>query len=315
MRAIATTTRAMVAGGAMEHHDVFDVDASGVDRRVPAECTLATRSGQLPGADLRVYQFHSRHTNVPPLRDVAVIAWQTRAQIALRCGSISSRTYMSPWDFSILRPGHESVWQWNTAFQAVVLYLNERRLAQIASDVFDRNIESMHIRESFQVQDPIIRGVVAALAAELRDDPVGSALYSEALVTQLCVHLLRHYVDTRVREPRCPGGLSAAQARQVADYIESNLGADLSLESLSRIAGMSQFHFARLFKVRFGLPPHAYVQQRRVERARDLILHSDMAMKEVVFAAGFYDQSHMTKSFKRTFKSTPTQLRNSTGRP
>lgn len=293
----------------MASQSLSDVDATGVDRRVPAECVLATRDGQLPGADLRVYQFHSHHTNVPPLRDIAVIAWQTRAEIALRCGAISSRTQMSPWDFSILRPGHESIWQWNTSFKAVVLYINERRLAKIASEVFDRHVESVLIRESFQLQDPVIQHGVASLATELRGDHFGGALYAEALVTQLCVHMLRHHADTRLREPRCPGALSANQGRQVADYIESNLSADLSLESLCRIAGMSPFHFARLFKKRFGAPPHAYVQQRRVERARHLILHSDMALKEVVFSAGFYDQSHMTKSFKRTFDTTPTELR------
>lgn len=291
-----------------------DVDATGVDRRIPAECTLATRNGQLPGADLRIYQFHSHQTNVPPLRDIAVIAWQTRAQIALRCGSISSQAYMRPWDFSILRPGHESTWQWDTGFQAVVLYLKERRLAGIASDVFDRHVESVLIQESFQLQDPIIRRGVATLAAELRNDDFGSALYSEAIVTQLCVHMLRNYADTRFREPRCRGGLSAPQARRIADYIESHLESDLSLEVLSRIAGISQYHFARLFKVRFGAPPHAYVQQKRVERAKHLILHSDMALKEIVFAAGFYDQSHMTKSFKRTFNTTPTDLRKASDR-
>lgn len=286
-----------------------DLDATGVDRRVPAECVLASRDGQLLGADLRVYQFHSHQTNIPPLRDTAVIAWQTRAEIALRCGDISSRTQMSPWDFSILRPGFESNWRWNTSFKAVVLYINERRLARIASEVFDRDVESIIIRESFQLQDPVIQHGISSLATELRSDHFGGALYADALLTQLCVHMLRHHANARLKEPKCPGALSASQSRQIVDYIESNLAADLSLESLCGIAGMSQYHFARLFKKRFGIPPHAYIQQRRVERAHQLILNSDLALKEIVFSTGFYDQSHMTKSFKRTFDTTPTALR------
>lgn len=293
----------------MDSQSSKDVDATGVDRRVPAECVLASRAGQLPGAELRVYQFHSHQTNVPPLRDIAVIAWQTRAQIALRCGTISSQTQMSPWDFSMLRPGYESIWRWNTSFKAVVLYLNERRLARIASEVFDRHVENVQIRESLQLQDPVIRNGIASLATELKGEEFGGALYTDALMTQLCVHLLRHHADTHLREPRCPGALGASQARRVADYIESNLAADLSLEELCRVAGMSQYHFARSFKKRFGAPPHAYVQTRRAERARHLVLHSDMALKEIVFSAGFYDQSHMTKSFKRMFDTTPMELR------
>ncbi|MBI2693591.1 AraC family transcriptional regulator [Mycobacterium nebraskense] len=271
---------------------------------------MATRDGELPGANLRVYQFHSRHTQVPPLRDIAVIAWHTSAQIALRCGPIRSRTQMAPGDFSILSPGYESAWQWSRSFRATVLYINERRLTDFASEVFDRHVDRVAVREAFQVRDPVIQHGIAALAMELHGDAFGGGLYREALLTQLCVHMLRHHAETRLRAPRCPGALSAVQARQVAEYIDGNLAGSLSLHSLARVAGMSQYHFARLFKNRFGTPPHAYVQQRRVERARQIIVDSDMALKEVVGATGFCDQSHMTKSFKRAFDMTPAELRN-----
>ncbi len=286
-----------------------DVDATGVDRRVPARCVLATTDGELTGADLRVYQFHSHQTQVPPLRDIAVIAWQTRTQIALRCGRIRNQTHMSPGDFSILSPGFESTWRWTSGFQATVLYLNERRLANVASEVFDRHVDSVAVHESFQVRDTVIQHGITSLATELRRNACGGALYRDALMTQLSVQLLRNHSEARFRVPRCPGALGAAQAHQVADYIESNLAADLCLESLARIAGMSQYHFARLFKKRFGIPPHAYVARRRVERARHLILNSDMELKAIVGATGFCDQSHMTKSFKREFNTTPAQLR------
>lgn len=296
-------------GAAAAPNGLKNVDATGVDRRVPAKCVLATRDGELPGADLRVYQFHSLQTQVPPLRDIAVIAWHTHAQIALRCGTIRSRTQMTPGDFSILRPGYESAWQWSRAFRATVLYLHERQLTDFASEVFDHHVDRVAIREAFQVKDPVIQHGIAALAAELRQDAFGGALYREALLTQLCVHMLRYHAETRLRAPRCPGALSAVQARQVAEYIDGNLAADLSLHSLARITGMSVYHFARLFKKRFGVPPHAYVLQRRLERAHQLILHSDMALKEVVGATGFCDQSHMTKSLKRAFDMTPAELR------
>ncbi|QZT61126.1 helix-turn-helix domain-containing protein [Mycolicibacterium austroafricanum] len=295
----------------MAAQGVNDVDATGVDRRVPARLVLATRDGQLPGADLRVYQFHSHQTQVPPLRDIAVIGWQTRAQIALRCGAIRSRAQMSPGDFSILRPGYESTWQWSRGFQATVLYLNERRFADFASEVFDRHVDSVTIRESFQVQDAVIHHGLCLLATELRRDAFGAALYRDALVTQLCVHLLRHHAESRLRAHRHPGALNAAQAQQVADYIEHNLASDLCLSSLARVAGLSQYHFARLFKKRFGAPPHTYVQRRRIERARHLVVHSDMPLKEVVGVTGFCDQSHLTRAFRRAFDITPAELRRS----
>jgi len=295
----------------MKHQVRKEVDATGVDRAVPADCMLATESGQLSGAELRLYQFHSNHTIVPPLRDVALIAWQSRAEIALRCGAIRSQGQMSPWDFSILRPGFESDWQWNTTFRAMVLYLDQARLTNIAAEVFDRHVDRIVVRENFQLQDAAIQHAVATLASELRGERPGSSLFTQTLLTQICIHLLRHHAEAKLRDPRCPGALSAVQARHVADYIESNLASELSLETLAKVAGISQYHFARMFRKRFETPPHAYVQRRRVERAHHLLTHSDMALKEIVCATGFYDQSHLTKAFRRTYDATPSALRRS----
>lgn len=290
------------------------VDASGVDRSVPAECVLATRNGQIPGAELRTYQFHSHQTQVPPLRDIALIAWQTRAEIALRCGAIDSQATMSPQDLSILRPGQESSWRWNTGFRATVLYLDERRLSTMASEVFDRPVDHVLVRESLRLQDPVIQQAIALLASELHNERPGNALYADALLTQICIQMLRHHAEANLRPARCPGALSASQALHIADYIDHHLASDLSLRVLSKIAGISPFHFARLFRKRFELPPHAYVQQRRVERARQLLVQSDLALKEIVFATGFYDQSHLTKCFRRSFDATPTELRKAVSR-
>lgn len=286
-----------------------DLDPHGVDRSLPARCVLATREGQFRGADLRIYDFHSHNARLAPLRDIALIAWQTRAEVALHCGTIKTQAQMSPWDFSILRPGHESTWRWNTSFRTMVLFLNTHRLASIASDVFDQQVDEIEVRESLQLQDPVIHHIVATLATELRAGKLGIEYYSEALLTQLCIHILREHAEIRLRTPRCPGALSAMQGRHVADFIEGNLASDLSVGVLSKVAGISRYHFSRLFRKRFGLPPHAYVQQRRAERARQLLAHGDMALKEIVFATGFYDQSHLTKSFKRLYSMTPGELR------
>lgn len=287
----------------------IDLDVKAVDRSLPAHCVLATREGQLRGANLRVYDFHSHQARLAPLRDVAVIAWQSRAEVALRCGAIHSKAQMNPWDFSILRPGCESAWQWNTSFRTMVVFLNEQRLAAMASDVFDGQIAHVNVRESMQLQDTVIRHLVVSLAAEMRGPRLGAAFYADALLDQLCIHFLRHHVDARLRAPRCAGALSALQARQVADFIEDNLASDLSVGALSKVAGISRYHFARLFRKRFGIPPHAFVQLRRVERAHRLLAHGDMPLKEIVCATGFYDQSHLTKSFKQRYAMTPGELR------
>jgi AraC-like DNA-binding protein len=91
------------------------------------------------------------------------------------------------------------------------------------------------------------------------------------------------------------------------ELIESRYDGPLTLAELSEAAGLSRFHALRQFRARFGLPPHAYLQQLRVRRARALILAGD-ALAETAFAVGFADQAHMTRAFRRTLGYTPGVL-------
>jgi AraC family transcriptional regulator len=93
-------------------------------------------------------------------------------------------------------------------------------------------------------------------------------------------------------------------------YIEEHLDAGLSLEQLAAAAHLSVYHFARQFKAAIGLPPHQYVINRRVERARQLLqAGTDLSLAEVAAGAGFSDQSQLTHHFKRLVGVTPGQFR------
>ena len=105
------------------------------------------------------------------------------------------------------------------------------------------------------------------------------------------------------------GGLPAAALRSVTDYVEENLAEGLTLEEISAVAHMSQFHFSRLFKASTGLSPHRYVVGRRVERARELLAKTALPLHEVARLAGFTDQSHLAKHFRRHLGVTPSRFR------
>jgi AraC-like DNA-binding protein len=92
--------------------------------------------------------------------------------------------------------------------------------------------------------------------------------------------------------------------RTARDYIVENCSAKISLEKLSQVAGLSRFHLLRAFTQKFGLPPHAYQVHVRLARARSL-LSTGMPIPQVEAEAGFCDQSHLTRHFKRAFGVTP----------
>jgi len=104
-------------------------------------------------------------------------------------------------------------------------------------------------------------------------------------------------------------GLSRWQVRKVADYIEGNLERRISISDLTALARLSSRYFASAFKRSFGLPPHAYLIHRRVERAQALMLATDMPLSEVSVAVGLSDQPHLTRLFNRIVGETPAQWR------
>ncbi len=93
------------------------------------------------------------------------------------------------------------------------------------------------------------------------------------------------------------------------EYIEANYSEDISIRDLASIGNMSTFHFIRVFAREMGVPPHAYLNQVRLRRAREL-LASGWSIAATACETGFVDQSHFSRRFKRIFGITPGQYSN-----
>lgn len=105
------------------------------------------------------------------------------------------------------------------------------------------------------------------------------------------------------------GGLSAAVLRRVCSHIEEYLHENISLETLAQQAGLSVHHFARAFKREVGMPPHRYLLEQRVARAKELLAATDSTVADVAHSVGFTDQSHFARHFVRLTGWTPSAFR------
>ena len=83
----------------------------------------------------------------------------------------------------------------------------------------------------------------------------------------------------------------------------------MKLTDLAAVARMSQFHFSRLFKQSMGMSAHQYILQQRVERAKQLLKHSKVAIAEIALQCGFNSQSHLGKYFRKFTGVTPSKYR------
>jgi AraC-like DNA-binding protein len=94
-----------------------------------------------------------------------------------------------------------------------------------------------------------------------------------------------------------------ARARQ---WLEADIARDASLTELARVGGVSRFHLLRLFRSETGLPPHAWLMQRRLQLARQRLRLGEPPAA-VAAALGFVDQSHLTRRFRAAYGVTPSR--------
>ena len=106
-----------------------------------------------------------------------------------------------------------------------------------------------------------------------------------------------------------PGALAGWQVARVRAFIEENLHSNIDAKMLSAVAKRSPAHFSRSFKRAFGEPPHAYVVKRRLERACHLMITTSESLSQIAQSAGFSDQSHLCRLFRKAFGQSPSTWR------
>ena len=132
-----------------------------------------------------------------------------------------------------------------------------------------------------------------------------SRIESESLLLSVLTKLLNRHTGDRPEVKRYKQEHWAV--KQVREYIEAHYADNLSLQQLAEIVDLNPFHLTEIFRKGVGLPPHAYLNQVRVYRARQLILAGE-SIAQVAYDTGFVDQSHLTRRFKQIVGCTPGRV-------
>jgi AraC family transcriptional regulator len=165
----------------------------------------------------------------------------------------------------------------------------------------------VELRPAAAIEDPFLAHLALALLQEVRAGAPGGRICGESLATALLAHLLRTRSDVRL--PAQGASLSKAKLGLVLEHIAGHLGAGLSLRGLADLVQMDVFRFVRAFKKSTGLPPHRYVLQVRIDRAKTLLRDPMLSIGEVALQTGFATPSHFSTTFRRMTRTTPRSFR------
>jgi AraC family transcriptional regulator len=190
------------------------------------------------------------------------------------------------------------------SLQATLFYIDPDMLTLDA----ERGVAATNLRPRLFFDDDSIWQTVLKLKAQIGSAQVGDRLYAEALGAVLAHEIIRLDDGIPALLPM-RGGLAAWQQRRIVEFIEEHLADDFPLTILASLAQLSTYHFARAFKRSFGIPPHRYHTNRRIERARALLADRKTSVADVALEVGFSGASAFAATFRRATGQTPSDYR------
>ncbi|RAI43493.1 AraC family transcriptional regulator [Rhodoplanes roseus] len=156
-----------------------------------------------------------------------------------------------------------------------------------------------------QFTDPRLLGLARLIAEECSTQGVRHDLYGDSLVTALFIDLMRVGPPAARRR----SALSPRQLDRATAYIEENCLRGIRLQDLAALTGLSQSYFSHAFKAATGVPPYQWHMQARIRKVQDMLARSGLPLTEIAATAGFADQAHLTRVFRRIVGTTPAAWR------
>lgn len=256
------------------------------------------RSPLLPGAELLTAEFYEQkfaphwHDSfcVPVIQAGAQSYRYRGAQCVAGVGCI---TAINPGEVHTCERATENGWAYRAFYPSIAW------MQQLASDIAGHPVDVPWLPDgAIEDMEVAARLAQAHLLLETGTDPLAA---ETALTTAFALLLSRH---ARSRPQAQALHSDAARLAVLQAKLAEELAEPVTLTELATAVGLSPFHVTRLFSRSLGMPPHAWRNQLRLNRAQGL-LRQGMSVTDAAAATGFTDQSHFTRHFKRAYGAAP----------
>jgi len=202
-----------------------------------------------------------------------------------------------------------TILEMNIKFDSVEMHFPRAALNAIANELGTREIAALSLQGLMgSTEDAVIRNLADCLLPAFEHPERANQLFVDHIAMAILAHMAQTYGGAA--PPKLTkGGLAPWQVRLAKEVVETRLDGKIGLEDLARECGLSRSHFARAFKKSTGKPPHRWLMEQRLGRARELLLKSKLSLAEISDACGFADQSHFTRCFFAATGTVPSEWR------
>ncbi len=215
----------------------------------------------------------------------------------------------APQKLCLMPSEHEYDWKVNDPIQFIHFYFADKDLTELGERVWDKSTDQIFLDDRTFLEDPYLANIFTHMVSSLNWQDRADQIALHSSTQMLMIHLLKNYCSRALPALKVTGGLTGYQIRRVKEYIEAHLGSNLTLSALAEQAGLSEYHFSRMFKQSTGVTPHQFVTSKRIDFSQQLLQRRETTLADIAWQAGFSSQSHFSTRFRQVTKMTPIQYR------
>lgn len=193
-------------------------------------------------------------------------------------------------------------------FLVMMAFIEMPLLRRALEEVFGAAADQARLRDLSAFTDADLNWMMEQVRAELMA-PRASALRVQGLAQVIAAHLARNYAELSNARSTGSPSLPGFKLKQVTDWIERHLAEQFDLAQLAAQAGLSKFHFHRLFKGAVGMSPAKYQSAARLKEARRRLRETRQSVVAIALDLGYASPSHFAQVFRRETGMTPSDYR------
>ncbi|WP_394890461.1 helix-turn-helix domain-containing protein [Mesorhizobium sp. AaZ16] len=228
-------------------------------------------------------------------------------QVLWNVGDGWNKRAWTPGSFFALPPNTASAWKAECTRRLLLMVVPTSTLKRVFGTSTPASFGDAFLPLSTDTfEDPFLQSLMLKLwqvsKASLRTD----YLLADGLLTTMLSMLLQRAGTAEFNQKIA---LSPSRLKRVFEFVEAEIEESINVVDMARVAGLSSRHFGRAFALEIGETPHHWLMQKRIDRAKLLLLNSDFDCMTIAAKCGFASQSHLTVAMKNQVGVTPTRWR------